>query len=163
MLGAIAISDLREACGPSRSIRLPKAWELLEMNTSNVNVLVVDDEQRTREYLAGILSAKGWRVDTAGDGPAALELAERTKYDAVVLDYRMPGMDGAETCRRIRQLQPDVRGVFVTGFPTIDTVYPAIAAGAGRVLAKPVNPAELVRTLEEELAKRELDSGRAGA
>jgi len=98
-------------------------------------------------------------VDTACDGPTALELVERTKYDAVVLDYRMPNMDGAETCRRIRQVQPEVRRVFVTGFPTIDTVYLAIGSGADRVLAKPVNPVELVRTLEEELAKQALDRG----
>ncbi len=133
------------------------------MKTRNVTVLVVDDERRTREYLAAILSARGWRVDTACDGPTALEFVHRTKYDVVVLDYRMPDMDGAETCRRIRQVQPEVRGVFVTGFPTIDTVYPAIASGADRVLAKPVNPAELVRTLEEELAKQALDRGRPDA
>ncbi len=133
------------------------------MNSGSVTVLVVDDEKRTRDYLAAILLARGWRVDTASDGPGALELVERTRYDAVVLDYRMPVMDGAETCRRIRELQPKVRGVFVTGYPTIDTVYPAIGAGASRVLAKPVNPAELVRTLEEELAKRGLDPGQPDA
>lgn len=130
------------------------------MKTGNVTILVVDDEQRTREYLEAILSAHGWRVDTACDGPTALSLARRNRYDAVIFDYRMPDMDGAETCQRIRQIQPNIRGVFVTGFPTIDTVYPAIGSGADRVLAKPVNSAELVNALEEELAKHAPDPER---
>ncbi len=121
------------------------------MNTRKVNILVVDDDPRTRAYVATILSRKGWRVDSAADGPAALALAAGTTYDAVVLDYRMPGMDGAEVCRRIRRAQPGIRGVFLTGFPTIDTVYPAIEAGGERVLAKPVDPEELVGALEEQL------------
>jgi CheY-like chemotaxis protein len=88
----------------------------------------------------------------AENGPASLDLAQKKTYDAVVLDYRMPGMDGVEVCRRIRELQPEIRQVFLTGFPSINTVYPAIEAGADHVLAKPVDPAELLRVLEEELA-----------
>ncbi len=129
------------------------------METRTVNILIVDDEQRTCSYVAKILSNKGWRVDTALNGPQALELIGRREYNAVVLDYRLPGMDGAELCRRIREAQPNVRGIFLTGYPTIDTVYPAVAAGAERVLAKPVDPAELVHTLEEQLAEQALDRG----
>ena len=105
------------------------------MTISDVTILVVEDDRRTREYLATILSVKGWRVDTAQDGQTAVELAQETRYDAMVLDYRLPEMDGAEICRRIRQAQPEVRAVFVTGFPTIDTVFPAMVAGGDRVLA----------------------------
>jgi CheY-like chemotaxis protein len=131
------------------------------MDTGTVNILVVDDDRRTCTYLARILSAQDWRVDTACDGSAALALVRENPYNAVLLDYRMPGMNGAELCRRIRQRQPDVRAVFLTGFPTIDTVYPAMAAGGERVLAKPVKSAELVSTLEDELAKQAHDRGGA--
>jgi DNA-binding response OmpR family regulator len=123
------------------------------MESGKINILVVDDDKNIRNYVATILSSRGWRVDTACDGPSALRLARRTTYDAVVLDYRMPGMDGAELCRRIREAQPGVRGVLLTGFPTINTVFPTIEAGAQRVLAKPVRPDELIRTLEEELPR----------
>jgi CheY-like chemotaxis protein len=122
------------------------------MNTENVNILVVDDDNNTRNYVAKILSMKEWQVDTAGDGPNALQLVRGKKYDAVVLDFRMPGMDGAELCRRIRKLQPNVHGVFLTGFANINTVFPAIQAGGERVLAKPVNPKELIQVLEEQLS-----------
>ena len=82
----------------------------------------------------------------------ALELARSKRYDAVVFDYRKPGLDGADVCRRIREAQPDAREVFVTGTPSIDTVFRAVEAGAERVLAKPVDPTELVHVLEEQLA-----------
>lgn len=121
------------------------------MNMGNVNILVVDDDNNTRNYLAKILSMKDWRVDTARDGPNALQFVQGKKYDAVVLDFRMPGMDGAELCRRIRKLQPDAHAVFLTGFANTNMVAPAIDAGAERILAKPVNPKELVTVLEERL------------
>ena len=123
------------------------------MDTKKVSILVVDDDEATRLYVAKILSLKNWRVDVAEDGPTSLDLVQKRSYDAVVLDYRMPGMDGAELCRRIRQIQPEIREVFLTGYPSIDTVYPAIEAGADHVLAKPVDPAELLQILEEELAR----------
>jgi CheY-like chemotaxis protein len=123
------------------------------MDAKNVSILVVDDDEATRVYVAKILSLKNWRVDTAEDGPTSLDMIEKQAYDVVVLDYRLPGMDGVELCRRIRQIQPEIREIFLTGFTSIDTVYPAIAAGADHVLAKPVDPAELLHVLEEELAR----------
>jgi CheY-like chemotaxis protein len=122
------------------------------MDPQMVNILLVDDEPRICAYVAKFLSGRGWAVDTAPDGPSALELVRQKTYDAVVLDYRLPGMDGAELCRRIRELQPAIRSVFLTGFPTIDTVFPAVDAGAARVLAKPVDPDTLIGVIEQQLA-----------
>jgi CheY-like chemotaxis protein len=123
----------------------------MDMETNKVNILVVDDDKNTRVYVAKLLSVKDWQVDTAPDGPAALELVRAKKYDAAVLDYRLPGMNGAELCKKIREKEPDMPAVFLTGYARIDTVFPAIEAGADRVLAKPVDPAELINVLEEEL------------
>ena len=123
------------------------------MEIKSISILVVDDDEAARACVTEILASRNWRVDTAEDGPSALALVEQQSYDVVVLDYRMPGMNGAELCRRIRELQPDVRGVFLTGFPTIDAVYPAIKAGADHVLAKPVDQAELLSVVEQELAR----------
>ncbi len=123
------------------------------METKTISILVVDDDGAVRARVTEIFSSRNWQVDTAEDGPSALALVEQQPYDVVVLDYRMPGMNGAELCRRIRELQPDVRGVLLTGFPTIDAVYPAMQAGADHVLAKPVDGAELLRVVEQELAR----------
>jgi CheY-like chemotaxis protein len=92
-------------------------------------------------------------VDVAYDGPTALELVAKKTYGLALIDYRMPGMDGVELYRRIRQMRPDVVGVFVTGFPTIDTVYPAIAVGVERVIAKPAGSNELLQVIEEFVGK----------
>ncbi len=121
------------------------------MTTEKINILVVGDDEETCTYLAQMLSAKDWRTDIAWIGSKALELARKNGYDAIVFDYRRPGRDGAEVCRRIRGSQPDARHVFMTGTTNIETVYLAMEAGADRVLAKPVDSAELVRMLEEPL------------
>lgn len=122
------------------------------METKKVNILIVDDDQDTCVYLMKILATKDREVDIAWKGSMALELVRKQAYDAVVLDYKMPGMDGPELCRRIREAQPRVHAIFLTGYATIDNVFPAMEAGADRVLAKPVDPAELVQVLEEQLA-----------
>lgn len=122
------------------------------MSRLNPKILVVDDEPNTRAYIGTILMQEDWRVDTASDGFAALELVERTRYDAIVLDYRMPGMNGADLCRQIEVRRPGIPKVLVTGYPTIDTVYPAVESGVNHVLAKPLNPRELIDVLHRELA-----------
>jgi two-component system response regulator HydG len=118
----------------------------------SVSILIVDDDSLTCDYLAQILTAKNWSVDTASNSSAALELAGQKHYDVVVLDYKLPDMDGAELCRRIKDTQPDTRNVFLTDNPNIGTVFPAMEAGAERVLSKPVNPHELLHAIEEQLA-----------
>lgn len=123
------------------------------MNTTKINILIVDDDRNTRLYIAKILSGNDWNVDTAPDGAKALAMARKRFYHVVILDYRMPGMNGAEVCWRIKKIRPEIRGLFLTGFPTINHVFPAMNAGAERVLSKPVNPEELVRAVQEELAE----------
>jgi DNA-binding response OmpR family regulator len=120
--------------------------------TATINILVVADDEETCTYLASILSVKDWQTDNAWIGSKALELARNNAYDAVVFDYRKPGLDGVDVCRRIQEALPSAHTVFMTGTPDIDTVYRAVEAGAGRVLGKPIEPTELVHVLEEQLA-----------
>lgn len=131
------------------------------MKPKDIHILVIDDDRRTCAYLAQILMLESWNVDTADDSALALDLVRRKTYDAIVLDYRMPGMDGAQLCRCIRAIQPAAREVFLTGYPTIDTVYPAFEAGGDRVLSKPVDPKELVHVIEEQLSLA--TAGRTGS
>ena len=127
--------------------------EAVASATTSPEILIVDDDRSSCEIIAKILSLRGYHVDVAYDGPTALELVEKKTYGLALIDYRMPGMDGVELYRRIRQMRPDVVGVFVTGFPTIDTIYPAIAVGVERVIAKPTGSNELLQVIEEFVGK----------
>ena len=127
--------------------------EALASVATSSEILIVDDDRSSCEIIAKILSLRGYHVDVAYDGPTALELVEKKTYGLALIDYRMPGMDGVELYRRIRQMRPDVVGVFVTGFPTIDTIYPAIAVGVERVIAKPAGSNELLQVIEEFVGK----------
>jgi DNA-binding NtrC family response regulator len=114
-------------------------------------ILIVDDDADAGEMMSKLLSACGFQADVARDGFKALELAEDKQFGIAIIDYRMPGMNGVELFRRLRDLRPDLAAVFLTGYPTIDVVYPAIEAGIIRVLSKPADFQELVPILEEYL------------
>lgn len=117
----------------------------------NTSILIVDDNPDACATTAKLLWAWGYQADVAHDGPTALKLVDHTDYGLVIIDYQLPGMNGVELFRRMRKLRPDLAGIFLTGFTTIDVVYPAIEAGILHVLAKPVDFHELVPILEEHL------------
>jgi two-component system, NtrC family, response regulator HydG len=127
--------------------------EAIESIATSQRILIVDDDRSSCEILSKILSLRGYQVDVAYSGAKALELVDRNDYGLALIDYRMPGMDGVELYRRIREMRPGMVGVFVTGFPTIDTVYPAIAVGVERVIAKPAGSGEILQVIEEFVGK----------
>jgi DNA-binding NtrC family response regulator len=102
--------------------------------------------------MARLLAGYGFDVDVANDGQSALELVERKRYGIAIIDYRMPGMNGVELFRRMREVRSDLAGIFLTGYTTIDVVYPAIEAGILQVFSKPADFQELIPLLEEHLA-----------
>lgn len=126
---------------------------LTESPATISRILIVDDDPSNCKVISKLLSLRGYQVDTAYDGPSALELVDSKSYGLALIDYRMPGMDGVELYRRIRQVRPGMVGVFLTGYPTIDTVFPAIEAGVQRVLAKPAVAEELFAVVEQYVGK----------
>ncbi|HWT12332.1 MAG TPA: response regulator [Allosphingosinicella sp.] len=116
-------------------------------------ILVVDDDPTVRATIGRALAALGYGVREAADGYAALEVVRAEPLSLVILDYVMPGMDGAETARAIGSIDPELPIVFSTGHAALR----ALRAAAGedvRVLEKPFTLDELDALLRERLAER---------
>jgi DNA-binding NtrC family response regulator len=116
-------------------------------------VLVVDDDESLRMTLAGNLDLAGFVVVESVNALQALELLEREVFDVVLSDIRMPGIDGVEMFRRIKQLHPDLPVVLMTAFTDEPSVTRAIDAGVYTVLAKPFDIDLALRTLHRAAGK----------
>ncbi len=123
------------------------------MNRSPATILVVDDDVDTCKNLSDILNDMGYHVDTAHDGFAALELARRNRYDVALLDFKMPGMDGLTLYRELRKVQSETVAIVVTAFAGKTTAEEAMAAGAWRVLSKPVDFPRLLGLVDQALGQ----------
>jgi CheY-like chemotaxis protein len=124
---------------------------LKETTESPASILVVDDDPDICQNLSDILTDLGYRVDVASHGFGALELIRQKPYDVVLLDYKMPGMDGLTLYREIRKLRADTVAVMVTAYAEGDTAEAALAAGAWKVLAKPVDLPRLLGLVDAAL------------
>jgi DNA-binding response OmpR family regulator len=121
------------------------------MTPNPARVLIVDDEPDTCENLSDILTDIGYRVDKAHDGFAALKLVEENPYDIAILDLRMPGMDGLELYRRIRQVSAETVAIVVTAYTSSDTAKSVLTTGAWKILPKPVNLDKLLGFVAQAL------------
>lgn len=115
-------------------------------------ILVVDDDPTVAEVVAGYLDRAGYRVDRAGDGPAALARAAAYRPDLVVLDLMLPGMDGLEVCRRMRGRGP-VPVIMLTARGDEDDRVLGLEVGADDYVTKPFSPRELVLRVESVLRR----------
>jgi CheY-like chemotaxis protein len=107
-------------------------------------ILIIDDEARLRETMQLALDAVGYRTETAADGAEGLEkFGAGPEWDLVLLDQRMPGMEGLEVLSRIRERDPEARVVMVTAYGTIELAVDAMRAGAVDFLRKPFTPETL--------------------
>lgn len=123
-------------------------------------VLVVEDDPANRQLAVRILEREGYQVEQADGGPRALEIAEAMPVDLVLMDLSMPGMDGLETTRRLRQLAGHATTpvIALTAHAMTEDTQNAIAAGCDDVMVKPYRPAELIATVVRVLGTPDLRS-----
>jgi DNA-binding NtrC family response regulator len=112
-------------------------------------ILVVDDETNMRTTLADILGDEGYDIDTAVDGLSAVAMCENNNYDVVLLDVRMPGIDGVETFRRIRRHNDSVRVVMMSAFSMDDLKRSALEEGAIAFLSKPLDIDDVIDLIQD--------------
>ncbi len=113
-----------------------------------VRVLVVDDEKDFATAIVERLERRGFLASAVFGGRQALEAVRETKYDAVVLDLKMPEMDGLQTLQAIRQLEPDVQVLVLTGHGTVAAGIGGMQLGAADFLQKPVAIEKLCSAIE---------------
>jgi two-component system, sensor histidine kinase and response regulator len=130
--------------------------------TLTSTILVVDDNESNRALARATLEDEGYRVVVASDGVEGVAAFERDAPDCVVLDVRMPGLDGFEACVRIRALPGggDVPVIFVTALRDVDAFDRARSAGGDDFLTKPVRPAELLLRVQAALKLRQIRAER---
>ena len=116
---------------------------------SSAKVLLVDDEKEFTETLSERLQLRGLEVYTASSGSEALDLAGQHRFDSVILDLQMPGMDGIETLKHLLAKDADQQVIVLTGHGTISKSVEALKAGAKDFFEKPID----IHTLSEEIGK----------
>jgi len=116
-------------------------------------ILVVDDEKHIRDSCIRLLQRKRYDVEGAASGIEALEKIGKEVYDLVLLDVRMPGMDGIEVLRRAKEIAPNILVLVLTGHGTADTASEATELGAAGFIRKPISIEHLAERIDEALGK----------
>lgn len=120
----------------------------------NIRVLLIDDEETLLEYLSKRLLKKGFTVKVAVSGEEALGAAKEEQFDVAVVDLKMPGIDGVETQKRLREIQPFLQCIVLTGHGSIDSALESGQQDAFRYLLKPVDYDNLVISINQAYEKK---------
>ncbi len=120
-------------------------------------ILIVDDEKNIRLALSQSLETLGVESDTAADGEEALSKLKEKDFGLILLDIRMPGMDGMEVLRKVREIRPDIRVIMITAYGTIESAVEAMKLGAVDFLQKPFDPEEIRGLVSRVIDRESLD------
>jgi DNA-binding NtrC family response regulator len=112
--------------------------------TDRTRILIVDDEEVVRKACLRTLSSERCHVEAAPDGADALRRMRQAPFDVVLLDLRMPGLDGLAVLQAIKREWPATEVIVVTGYPALESAKASVALGAHDYLAKPLGPDDIV-------------------
>ncbi len=118
-------------------------------------ILVIDDDENIRKVVEAILKDQGYEVDTAESGKDAVQKTQKNHYDLMLVDIRLPDMEGTELLTKVRDTTPRIRKIMVTGYPTLQNAVAAVNKGADAYVMKPFDVDKLLDTIKEQLAKQE--------
>ncbi len=123
-------------------------------------ILVVDDEKNIRLTLSQTLDTLGMPVQTAGDGEEALQKLQESDFSLVLLDLKLPGMDGLEVLRRIRESRPEIQVIMITAHGSIEYAVEAMKLGAVDFIRKPFSPGEIRGLVAKVLERRDMEGSK---
>ncbi len=126
--------------------------------SKQISLLIVDDEESVRDSLYNWFIEDGYEVECAEDAKKALAMLEKSEYDIILTDIKMPGMDGMEMHRRIRELNKKSIVIIMTAFATVDTAVQALKDGAFDYVTKPFDPDELTNLIKNAAKQISLEA-----
>ena len=121
-------------------------------------ILVVDDERSMREFLGIMLTKEGYSVTQCPDGETALRQVEEDIFDLVIMDIRMPKMDGITVLERMKEITPETLAIMITAFASTDTAVRAMKKGAYDYITKPFKIDEIKLIIRNALEKKALEN-----
>ncbi len=152
-------------CGACVPVCPTRAIDFGTERRRGFRILVVDDELIVRNSLKEWLEVEGFSVDMAESGLQALEMLTAQAYPLMLLDIKMPGMDGVEVLKRAKEMRPEIQVVMMTAYATVETAVEAMKIGAHEYLMKPFDPEALVAMVgqiyerHERIGERQLEVG----
>lgn len=123
----------------------------------NRKVLIIDDEKNIRVTLKKALTMDGYEVETAINGEDGLQKIKEKEYPVILLDMKMPGMDGIEFLKKINEMEYDTRVIMITGYGSVETAVETMKLGAVDYLRKPFKPQEIRNIVREVFERIELE------
>ncbi len=115
------------------------------------SILVVDDELLIRDLLYDFFKEHGWNISVAENGEKALELLRARDIDLVLTDIKMPEMDGLALSEKVKETNPEMPVVLMTGYPTVDSAISALRMKVSDYVVKPFNINQLYKTIDKLL------------
>jgi len=123
---------------------------------NGLKVLIIDDEVVFSENMAKLLNTRGYQAKTANGGEEGIQALKKETYDVVVLDLKMPGMNGIETLKKIKEINVHLQVILLTGHGCVETAMEAISLGAFDYLPKPCEVKELSEMIENSQKNKDL-------
>lgn len=117
------------------------------------HILVVDDEDALRTVLSSELEGEGYEVDMAADGDEAIDIVQKKQFNLVLLDIKMPKVDGFEVLKFIKEKYPHVKVIMLTGFADLKNAIESKKLGAEDFVSKPYDLVDLLTTIERVLSE----------
>ncbi len=130
----------------------------IAQSQGTASILIVDDEFSVRDSLFNWFRKDGFQVETAENAAQALKCLQQTSYDVILLDIKMPGIDGMELLGRIIEIDPAMIVIMITAYASVDTAVQALKQGAFDYVTKPIDPDELGHLIRNGIEKRRLKS-----
>ncbi|MCW4009526.1 MAG: response regulator [Candidatus Bathyarchaeota archaeon] len=117
-------------------------------------ILIIDDDENIRKVVAAILQDQGYKVDTAESGSEAIDKTGKSHFDLMLVDIRLPDMEGTELLNKVHDTSPRIRKIIVTGYPTLRNAVTAVNKGADAYIMKPFDVDKMLEIVKDQLEKQ---------